>query len=58
MTNIALMSKEQFETIMDLLSQVEHKLEKYMEISKIIQKGSEATAAETEKRLLSPTIRM
>ena len=58
MTNIALMTKEQFETIMDLLSQVEHKLEKYMEISKIIQKGSEATAAETEKRLLSPTIRM
>ena len=50
MTNIALMTKEQFKSIMDLLSQVEHKVEKYMEISKIIQKGSEATGAEAEKK--------
>jgi hypothetical protein len=50
MTKIALMTKEQYETIMDLLSQGEHKLEKYMECSQIIQRGYETTYAETVKK--------
>ena len=50
MTRISLLTKEQYESIMAMLDQGEHKLRRYMECSSIIQEGNESTAAETLKK--------